>query len=100
MKLTASQLRRIIKEEVSRVLSESRTEDEIMADVESAGKEFIDAAANVAVLKMSGGPDTGGLVKRMETAKSKLDAIFVELQAIGKSEADITSMMASKFNPR
>ena len=99
MKLTASQLRRIIKEEVSRVLSESRTEDEIRDEAESAGKEFIDAAANVALLKMSGGRDTGGFVERMETAKSRLDAIFAELQAIGKSEADITSMMAS-INPR
>jgi hypothetical protein len=42
MKLTASQLRRIIKEEVSRVLSESRTLEDIQSEIEMANQQLSD----------------------------------------------------------
>jgi hypothetical protein len=109
MKLTASQLRRIIKEEVSRVLSESRTEDAIMAEVERLGQEWVDMTGevvtmNVEVAALIDQGQSKAAIKLAQMAKKKLEdskakqqeltELFKEfMEVTGRTEDDVTKHM-------
>jgi DNA-binding ferritin-like protein len=109
MKLTASQLRRIIKEEVSRVLSESRTEGEIMADVERIGQEWVNMTGEVVTMNIqvaallhqrqsAAAVELAKMAKDMlEQSKAKqqeLTELFKEfMEVTGRSEDEVTKHM-------